>query len=89
MRVSLAALGKVKKALAFVEDESDEDYDDEYDEEYDEEYVSDCQSDDEYSPTCNKNGRETITAALTNEQLLLCSATLKGYSLRNKKWRTY
>ena len=24
--------------------------------------------------------------ALTKEQLLLCSATLKGYSLKNKKW---
>lgn len=25
--------------------------------------------------------------ALTKDQLLLCSASLKGYSLRNKKWR--
>lgn len=24
---------------------------------------------------------------LTEDQLLLCSASLKGYSLRNKKWR--
>jgi hypothetical protein len=25
--------------------------------------------------------------ALTKDQLLLCSASLKGYSLKNKKWR--
>jgi DNA polymerase III delta prime subunit len=28
-------------------------------------------------------------ATLTKEQLLLCSASLKGYSLRNKKWLTF
>lgn len=27
--------------------------------------------------------------ALTKDQLLLCSATLKGYSLKNKKWRKW
>lgn len=27
--------------------------------------------------------------SLTKDQLLLCSATLKGYSLKNKKWRQY
>ena len=26
---------------------------------------------------------------LTDEQLLLCSATLRGYSLKNKKWRKF
>ena len=27
--------------------------------------------------------------SLTNDQLLLCSASLKGYSLKNKKWLTF
>lgn len=27
--------------------------------------------------------------SLTKDQVLLCSATLKGYSLKNKKWRQY
>lgn len=31
----------------------------------------------------------TTMAALTADELLLCSATLKGYSLRNKKWLTF
>ena len=27
--------------------------------------------------------------SLTNDQLLMCSASLKGYSLKNKKWLTF
>ena len=34
-------------------------------------------------------GEERKSASLTNDQLLLCSASLKGYSLKNKKWLTF
>lgn len=34
------------------------------------------------------NGEKQTLTALTKDQLLLCSASLKGYSLRNKKWLT-
>ena len=61
-------------------DDDDDDDDDETDED------SDCQFDDGDFSACDRNGRENI-AALTDEELLLCRARLKGYSLRNKKWR--
>lgn len=34
-------------------------------------------------------GAKHTLAALTKDQLLICSASLKGYSLRNKKWLTF
>ena len=34
-------------------------------------------------------GEKTSQASLTSDQLLLCSASLKGYSLKNKKWLTF
>ena len=37
-------------------------------------------------------GKETSKKAvppLTSEQLLLCKSTLRGYSLKDKKWRKY
>ncbi len=34
-------------------------------------------------------GERSSPKSLTNDQLLLCSASLKGYSLKNKKWLTF
>ncbi|KAL8996524.1 MAG: hypothetical protein Q9169_003991 [Polycauliona sp. 2 TL-2023] len=56
----------------------------------------DC-SEDEYGDDSLDDilGRETDqpgqarSQSLTKDQLLLCSATLKGYSLKNKKWLTF
>ena len=59
------------------EDEVEEDYDEEYS---DEEYDSDV--------TCGDGEKNTLTK-LTKDELLLCNASLKGYSLRNKKWLTF
>lgn len=82
-------MSKAKGALANTSD-TDADYsDDDYDE-YDEEYGSGCDSeyasDDGELRSCNRKVKDDISAALTNDQLLLCGATLKGYSLKNKKW---
>lgn len=87
-QVSLSVLSKTAKNLNIrdqisecydpedVEDESDSDYDD------------DGYSDDE---DCYGNRRQTgsseIVKTLTKEQLLFCKSSLRGYSLRNKKWR--
>ena len=59
-----------------------------------------CDEDDYYSEDSNDsddNHEEDNSAArakykltsLTNEQLLICSASLKGYSLKNKKWLAF
>lgn len=81
-------MGKIKAASVLFDDadadgdDSKLDYDDEYDSEYDSEYLSDgdqCQS-------CDKKAGGKVSTALTDEHLLLCGATLKGYSLKNKKW---
>ena len=37
----------------------------------------------------NLIGEKSNLTSLTNDQLLLCSASLKGYSLKNKKWLTF
>lgn len=50
------------------------------------EYGTDYESDDGGIQSCDKNREETRLAPLTDGQLILCSATLKGYSLKNKKW---
>ena len=64
------------------EDEDEEDCIDEYsDEDYSD---NECDSD----TICARGEKSTLTA-LTKDQLLLCSASLKGYSLRNKKWLTF
>lgn len=34
-------------------------------------------------------GEKSNLKSLTNDQMLLCSASLKGYSLKNKKWLTF
>ena len=46
--------------------------------------------DEEYGSDENViTGEESNLKPLTNDQLLLCSASLKGYSLKNKKWLTF
>lgn len=59
----------------------DEDYED------DEDAYTDYGDDsfDEYGNSVQPGAPKAPTA-LTKEQLLLCSASLRGYSLRNKKW---
>ncbi len=42
--------------------------------------------DEEITDEASQPGKARVQA-LTKDQLLLCSATLKGYSLKNKKWR--
>ncbi len=66
------------------DDDSDSGNDDEYDED-----GTDYELNDEGLGSCDKSGEGNRPAALTDEQLLLCSATLKGYSLKNKKWRMF
>ncbi|KAL8771692.1 MAG: hypothetical protein Q9209_002883 [Squamulea sp. 1 TL-2023] len=51
------------------------------------EYTSD--EDENPPPKKKSQSKETPRQVLTNEQLLLCSTTIRGYSLRNKKWLTF
>lgn len=53
----------------------------------DEDYDEDDQEDD--SIRDRGEGAKKTKTVLTKHQLLLCSASLKGYSLRNKKWLTF
>lgn len=85
-QVSLSTLAKpIRRAAVSIDsnddgDEDDEDYDEEYDDEYSEPYDSDVE--------CGE-GEKSSLKSLTKDQLLLCSASLKGYSLKNKKWLTF
>ena len=58
------------------DDGSEDDCTDYGDEDVDEEIIDEA----------SQPGKARVQA-LTKDQLLLCSATLKGYSLKNKKWR--
>lgn len=80
----MANLAKpIKNGRSFDSDEDSEDGGEE------EDYRSYSDDDDEYeSDECATGERSNLTW-LTNDQLLLCSASLKGYSLRNKKWLTF
>ena len=77
-QVSLSGLGKTRGRAAY---NDDEDYDDDDDNE-DTDYGDDDYDDDTELPA----GELKARASLTKDQLLLCSASLRGYSLRNKKW---
>lgn len=85
-QVSLNALAKpIKRVAVSVNsnvdaDEDEDDYDEEYDDEYSEPYDPDV--------ACGEGQKSSLTS-LTKDQLLLCSASLKGYSLKNKKWLTF
>lgn len=90
-RVSLSVLSKSAKNLK-IQDQICESCDLEDDEdEYDSEYDDDGYSDDEdcYGNRRRRGQTESseIVSTLTNEQLLFCKSSLRGYSLRNKKWR--
>lgn len=90
-QVSLSALGKSAK-YPKLRDQIGKCYDPE--EVADE---SDCEcDDDEYSDDEDSYGnctrrRQTkssdVVTALTNEHLLFCKSSLRGYSLKIKKWR--
>ena len=87
-QVSLSVLSKRAKNPN-IRDQISECYDPEdFEDECDSEYDDDGYSDDE---DCYGNCRQTesseIVKALTKEQLLFCKSSLRGYSLKNKKWR--
>ncbi|KAL6713217.1 hypothetical protein ACLMJK_009338 [Lecanora helva] len=82
-QVSLSALTKPKgKEILHDDDdyEDEDEYETDYDDYDDEDYVSDGDC---------AGAEKAVLTSLTREQLLLCSASLKGYSLRNKKWLTF
>ena len=84
-QVNLATLARpVENARSIRSEESSEDdggIEDYENSDDDEEY--ECESDE---VTIGEKGK---TTPLTKDQLLLCSASLKGYSLKNKKWLTF
>ena len=81
-QVHLSALSKpIKNAGQVCSDRDDDDSEGESDSYVDEE---DYESDGNVA-----TGEKKKPTALTNDQLLLCSASLKGYSLKNKKWLTF
>ena len=62
---------------------SEDEYGDEDDyQSYDED--EDYESDEDVA-----TGEKSNVTSLTKDQLLLCSASLKGYTLKNKKWLTF
>ena len=87
-QVSLANLGRSKDA-ARINDEGEYDNDNEEDEEYgeeDDDYTDYGDEEfDDYNNGAPNGGLKTVKS-LTKDQLILCSASLRGYSLRNKKW---
>ena len=82
-QVSLATLTKSAKRAPVTPD-SDDEGEDEDEDEYNEDYT-----DYEDDSGCEEVLVENSLKSLTKDQLLLCSASLKGYSLRNKKWLTF
>ena len=83
-QVNLTTLARpTTKALSVNSDEYGEDDGE------DEDYPS-YDDDEEYGPDEDVvTGERSSPKSLTNDQLLLCSASLKGYSLKNKKWLTF
>lgn len=65
-------------------DDSDADEDDEYD---GNSYCEEFMYDDDASQPCDRSSKEIASVTLSDEELLICRATLKAYSLKNKKWR--
>ena len=84
-QVNLATLSSSFKRTRSVEwgEYSDDDGDDD-------EVYNDYDEDEEYEPDEVVVTREKCKLKQwTTAQLLLCSASLKGYSLKNKKWLTF
>ena len=83
-QVNLATLARATTKALSVNSEEYSDGDGE-----DEDYPS-YDDDEEYgSDEDVVTGERSSPKSLTNDQLLLCSASLKGYSLKNKKWLTF
>lgn len=83
-QVNLTTLARpitTASSIDFEDDGEDEDEDEDYDS-----YVED--EEDEPSEAV-ASGEKSNLKSLTSDQLLLCSASLKGYSLKNKKWLTF
>lgn len=75
-----------------IRDQNSKCYDpEEVEEESDSEYDEDKYSDDEDSyGNCRRLGRtesSDVVSNLSNEHLILCKSSLRGYSFKNKKWR--
>lgn len=61
-----------------------------YDEDAEEECYNSYDDSEEYDSDDNvATAEKNNLKSLTQDQLLLCSASLKGYSLKNKKWLTF
>lgn len=85
-QVALNALTSPAKKRSRVLEKEDYDEEDDEDEYYDEEYEDEDEDEDKDVPATGAKHKSTN---LTHEQLLICSSSLKGYSLRNKKWLTF
>ena len=85
-QVNLATLVRpVEKARSVHSEEYSENRDEEdYEEDYD-----DYDNDEECDADEMITGEKSNPTLLTSDQLLMCSASLKGYSLKNKKWLTF
>ena len=81
-QVSLNSLDNSKQRVD-ADDDEDESYSD-IEEDFDD------SDDDNCRPSTSRSGADGPNpTSLTDEQRLLCNATLKGYSLKNKKWLTF
>jgi len=63
------------------------DEDEEYESDYDEEESQDVPP--VHETEVADTGKKQAAKPLTKDQLLLCTTILKGYSLKEKKWRKY
>jgi hypothetical protein len=94
-------LTKPNRKAAVVEDSDDYDeYDEDDDDDDDDNDENDDDDEGDYETSCYSEedsieyegqfeGEKNAPAPLTDDQLLLCGASLKGYSLRDKKWLTF
>ena len=92
LRVKLSDLGnKSRSSNNFIDNtmDSDDDYDDDYDA-MDESEGEVCghNSGNGANTTPESDGTESSTG-LTETQLLMCRSSLRGYSLKTKKWLTF
>lgn len=90
-RVSLSVLSKSaknpKSRDQICECYDPEDVEDESDSEYDYDGYSDDENCNGSSIRRRQSESTEVVSTLTNEQLLFCKSSLRGYSLKDKKWR--
>ena len=86
--VSLSRLSPKSRKTLDVKDDIESGDDDEYDSDYDEDsYDEMCSPDYECERyDTDADAIKSEPAPLTDDHLLLCCATLRGYSMKNKKW---